>query len=107
MEDAHKLAVVSRAKAIARQADQPTRDELLGYLCVCADIDGSWWALLKPEAASNGDAPGATPLQSLVSLMGTTAGLLTQVNCAVLGSSWCFLGTGVSMSTQLKGHRNW
>jgi hypothetical protein len=68
MEQTHVLAVVSRAKAIARQGGHNLRDEILGYLCACSDIDGSWWSLLKaspPDTKAPAAGASADPCGSL------------------------------------------
>lgn len=63
MEETHLLAVVSRAKAISRQQGLAIKDETLGYLCTCADLDGSWWKRLdkSPTAGAEGAPSGARP----------------------------------------------
>jgi hypothetical protein len=49
MESAHCLAVVCRSKQIVREHGLAAEDEILGYLCRLADIDGSWWKLLESQ----------------------------------------------------------
>jgi hypothetical protein len=49
MEASHALAVVCRAKQIVREAGAQVEDGILGYMCRCSDIDGSWWDLLHVE----------------------------------------------------------
>lgn len=48
MDSAHALAVVCRAKQISREQGVVAQDELLGYLCQCAEINGSWRNLIRP-----------------------------------------------------------
>lgn len=48
MDSAHALAVVCRAKQISREQGVVAQDEILGYLCQCADINGSWMKLVRP-----------------------------------------------------------
>lgn len=47
MDSAHALAVVCRAKQICRENTLVASDELLGYLCHCAEIRGAWSDLLE------------------------------------------------------------
>jgi hypothetical protein len=58
MERTHVLAVVSRAKAIARSSDISVRDEVLGYLCTCAEIDGTWASFLHRGEGAPGTNEG-------------------------------------------------
>lgn len=67
MESAHALAVVCRAKQIVREAGTQVEDGVLGYMCRCSDIDGSWWDLLQvepPVGQQQSDKGGALVLAS-------------------------------------------
>ena len=66
MEQTHTLAVVSRAKAIARDAGQAPKDEVLAYLCACADVSGVWQALLQGDDVDAAAQPGSEPAGGLL-----------------------------------------
>lgn len=71
MESAHALAVVCRAKQIVREEGIQVEDGVLGYMCRCSDIDGSWWDLLQvspPVGQQGKDKGGALVLASCKSL---------------------------------------
>lgn len=62
MESAHALAVVCRAKQIVREAGTQVEDGVLGYMCRCSDIDGSWWDLLQVQPPNGGQGKGTSAL---------------------------------------------
>ena len=61
MDSAHALAVVCRAKQMCRENELVPPDEVLGYLCQSADINGTWSRLLRGDrcAAPAGEADHA------------------------------------------------
>lgn len=78
MEQTHTLAVVSRAKAIARDIGQAPKDEVLAYLAACADVSGVWAQLLQ----------GRDPDEAVVAKPGSAGAHLStyrssQHHCAV------------------------
>lgn len=59
MEAPHMLAAISRAKTLARDSNIQISDDVIGYLCKCADVSGSWWDMLgMPTAVSPAHAAG-------------------------------------------------
>lgn len=64
MESAHALAVVCRAKQIVREAGTQVEDGMMGYMCRCSDIDGTWWDLLQVDPPVGQLEAGAVVLAS-------------------------------------------